>query len=101
MAASRSVPVVHLDSSEQFHALVYPTRQPAVLRDVPLGRAPSLWTPDYLAGQCGDQPVKVHVSPVPQMDFIQKNFVYRQAALYIKLSTMIAYNAIDTNSLKC
>ena len=91
MAASRSVPVVHLDSSEQFHALVYPTRQPAVLRGVPLGRAPSLWTPDYLAGQCGDQPVKVHVSPVPQMDFIQKNFVYRQA-VYKALNDSVQRN---------
>ena len=64
-------------ASDQFHTLVYPTRQPAVLRGVPLGPATSLWTPDYLCEKCGDLPVKVHVSPVPQMDFIKKNFIYR------------------------
>lgn len=81
MSATVAVPLVCLDSSssptEQFHDQVYPARRPAVLRGVPLGPAPSLWTPDYLCGKCGERPVKVHVSPVPQMDFIRKNFVYR------------------------
>lgn len=72
-----TVPVVELGSSERFKTLVYPARRPAVLKGVPLGPAPSLWTPDYLAEKCGDRPVKLHVSPVPEMDFIQKNFVYR------------------------
>ena len=74
---STAVPVVELGSSERFKALVYPARQPAILKGVALGPAPSLWTPDYLAEKCGDRPVKLHVSPVPEMDFIQKNFVYR------------------------
>lgn len=75
---SCSVPVVQLDSLEEFHSTVYPTRRPTILRGVSLGPAPSLWTPSYLAEKCGSLPVKIHVSPVPQMDFINKNFVYRQ-----------------------
>ena len=72
-----AVPVVCLNSAEEFRATVYPTRQPTVLKGVSLGPAPSLWTPQYLASKCGIRPVKVHVTPVPQMDFIRKNFVYR------------------------
>lgn len=83
MAESKSVPVVHLESAEQFNAEVYPTRQPSVLRGIPLGSAPSLWTPDYLAEKCGDRPAKLHVTPVPQMNFIQKNFLYRQALVIL------------------
>ena len=81
-----SVPVVQLDSVEEFHSTVYPTRRPTILRGISLGSAPSLWTPSYLAEKCGGLPVKVHVSPVPQMDFIKKNFVYRQ------VSSTCAYN---------
>ena len=84
------VPVVHFDSVEQFHALVYPTRRPTVLKGVPLGSAPSLWTPDYLSERCGAQPAKLHVSPVPRMNFIQKNFVYRQ--VFSNLSTTEPFN---------
>lgn len=32
---------------------------------------------DYLAAKGGDREVKVHVSSVPQMDFLHKNFIYR------------------------
>ena len=74
-----AVPIHQVDSSEQFHAQIYPSRRPAVLRGVPLGAAPSLWTPEYLSEKVGERLVKVHVSPVPQMDFVRKNFVYRRA----------------------
>ena len=76
-SSSITVPVVHVDSVEQVQAVVYHTRRPTVLKGVPLNVAPSLWTPEYLADACGSQSVKLHVSPVPQMDFIRKNFVYR------------------------
>ena len=87
MSTTAAVPLVHLNSSspsDQFHELVYPARRPAVLRGAPLGRAPSLWTPGYLAEKCGERPVRVHVSPVPQMDFIRKNFVYRRVTEHIQ-----------------
>jgi len=32
---------------------------------------------EYLAEIGGDDEVKIHVSDVPQMDFISKNFVYK------------------------
>ena len=38
---SCSVPVVQLDSLEEFHSTVYPTRRPTILRGVSLGPAPS------------------------------------------------------------
>ena len=98
MSTTATVPLVHFDSSsspsDQFHELVYRTRRPAVLRGAPLGAAPSLWTPRYLAEKCGERPVKVHVSPVPQMDFIRKNFVYRRVQILTHryLCRRIIYN---------
>ncbi|XP_024142902.1 tRNA wybutosine-synthesizing protein 5 isoform X2 [Oryzias melastigma] len=62
---------------EKFLQEIYPERRPAVLRGVPLGPCQQLWTTEYLAQQGGDKEVKIHVSTVPQMDFLRKNFVYR------------------------
>ncbi|XP_029967549.1 tRNA wybutosine-synthesizing protein 5 isoform X1 [Salarias fasciatus] len=56
---------------------VYPLRRPAVLRGVCLGPCLQKWTVDYLAEKGGCREVKIHVSTVPQMDFLHKNFVYR------------------------
>lgn len=77
MSSSVQVDVFHLSTKEEFYSIVYPRRQPAVLRGIDLGRAPGLWTPDYLCEHCGSRPVKVHVCPVAQMDFITKNFAYK------------------------
>ena len=67
-----------LDSPEQFLSVVYPSREPCILRGVDIGPAPSLWTVDYLSKICGhDRNVKVHVCPQRHMDFIGKNFMYR------------------------
>lgn len=55
----------------------YSQRKPAVLKGVPLGPCLEKWTVAYLAAKGGDQEVKVHVSSVPQMDFLHKNFIYR------------------------
>lgn len=83
--SSVAVPLVHVRSdsspSEQFHELVYRARRPALLRGIPLGPATSLWTPSYLVEKCGEREVKVHVSPVEQMDFVAKNFIYRRASM--------------------
>ncbi|KAM9486998.1 tRNA wybutosine-synthesizing protein 5 [Clarias gariepinus] len=62
---------------ELFIKEIYPLRKPALLKGVPLGPCVEKWTVDYLAAKGGDREVKVHVSYVPQMDFLHKNFIYR------------------------
>ncbi|XP_041662218.1 tRNA wybutosine-synthesizing protein 5 isoform X2 [Cheilinus undulatus] len=56
---------------------IYPQRRPAVLRGVNLGPCLEKWTIDYLTDKGGDKEVKIHVSTVPQMDFLHKNFAYK------------------------
>ena len=65
-----------LDAVE-FQEKVLRERIPTILCGLDLGRAPDLWTPDYLSQKVGSQTVKVHVCPEPKMDFMRKNFVYR------------------------
>ncbi|XP_078084937.1 tRNA wybutosine-synthesizing protein 5 [Mustelus asterias] len=62
---------------ESFLQRIYPLRRPAVLKGIPLGPCTSKWTVDYLSTTGGSQEVKLHVASVPQMDFINKNFIYR------------------------
>lgn len=57
--------------------LCSPQRRPAVLRGVGLGPCLDRWTVEYLRQKGGDKEVKIHVSTVPQMDFLHKNFVYK------------------------
>ncbi|KAI4877965.1 hypothetical protein NFI96_020743 [Prochilodus magdalenae] len=71
------VPVFPAVDQELFLKEIYPLRKPAVLRGVPLGPCVEKWTVDYLAEKGGDKDVKIHVSSVPQMDFLHKNFIYR------------------------
>ncbi|WAR09939.1 TYW5-like protein [Mya arenaria] len=56
---------------------IYAERQPVVLRGLELGPCMERWTVDYLAENGGEKEVKIHVSQTPQMDFINKNFMYR------------------------
>uniref|UniRef100_A0ABM5EQ68 tRNA wybutosine-synthesizing protein 5 isoform X1 n=2 Tax=Pogona vitticeps TaxID=103695 RepID=A0ABM5EQ68_9SAUR len=62
---------------ERFLQDIYPRRKPAVLKGIDLGPCMTKWTVDYLSQVTGNKEVKVHVSTVPQMDFLKKNFVYR------------------------
>ncbi|NXC13559.1 TYW5 protein, partial [Corythaeola cristata] len=62
---------------EQFLRDVYPRRKPVVLKGMELGTCTTKWTVDYLSQAEGSKEVKIHVSTVPQMDFLSKNFVYR------------------------
>ncbi|XP_072435013.1 tRNA wybutosine-synthesizing protein 5 isoform X2 [Chiloscyllium punctatum] len=77
-AVSRAAVLVY-DSvdRERFLREIYPMRKPAVLKGIPLGSCTSKWTVDYLSTTGGRQEVKVHVASIPQMDFINKNFIYR------------------------
>ncbi|XP_005416188.3 tRNA wybutosine-synthesizing protein 5 isoform X1 [Geospiza fortis] len=52
-------------------------RKPVVLTGLELGTCTTKWTIDYLSQAEGSKEVKIHVSAVPQMDFLSKNFVYR------------------------
>ncbi|KFQ11975.1 tRNA wybutosine-synthesizing protein 5, partial [Leptosomus discolor] len=52
-------------------------RKPVVLKGMELGTCTAKWTVDYLSQAEGSKEVKIHVSAVPQMDFLSKNFVYR------------------------
>ncbi|XP_028291726.1 tRNA wybutosine-synthesizing protein 5 isoform X2 [Gouania willdenowi] len=72
-----AVPVFTEVDREKFLRDVYPQRRPAVLRGVCLGPCLHKWTVDYLRRKGGSKQVKIHVSTVPQMDFLRKNFVYK------------------------
>lgn len=69
--------VLHTDSPDDFMSNIYPLRTPCVLHGVDIGPASSLWSPEYLADKCGSREVKVHVSLQDNMDFINKNFIYK------------------------
>lgn len=62
---------------QDFQEKVSQLREPVILCGLDLGSAPRLWNSQYLQERCGGNPVKVHVCPVKQMDFILKNFAYK------------------------
>jgi len=75
------VPIL-LDVTEVcFKTVIYPKRMPAILRSLNIGPCVKKWTWDYLRQTCGGRKVKIHVSPSKQMDFVNKNFVYRSITL--------------------
>ncbi|XP_050825490.1 tRNA wybutosine-synthesizing protein 5 isoform X3 [Gopherus flavomarginatus] len=57
-------------SRERFQQDIYPLRKPAVLKGIDLGTCTTKWTVDYLSQTAGTKEVKIHVSTVPQMDFL-------------------------------
>ncbi|KAK3589777.1 hypothetical protein CHS0354_021110 [Potamilus streckersoni] len=75
--AFKSLQVVSDVSQKLFTEEIYPKRFPVILRNVEIGPCQEKWTVEYLAEKGGNKEVKIHVAPTPQMDFIQKNFVYR------------------------
>ncbi|XP_027721738.1 tRNA wybutosine-synthesizing protein 5 isoform X1 [Vombatus ursinus] len=76
---ARRIPVPQLEgvTREEFLLRIYPQRKPVVLKGIDLGTCTTKWTVDYISQVGGTKEVKIHVSSVPQMDFISKNFVYR------------------------
>lgn len=75
--AAKTVSCYENVDEETFSSLIFPKREPAVLRGVPVGPCTSLWDKEYLCMHGGNRDVKVHVSPHRHMDFVQKNFIYR------------------------
>ncbi|KAM4608418.1 tRNA wybutosine-synthesizing protein 5 [Polymixia lowei] len=72
-----AVPIFKGVDRDIFVQEIYPKRRPAVLRGVCLGPCLDNWTVEYLGRKGGEKEVKIHVSTVPQMDFLHKNFAYR------------------------
>lgn len=68
-----AVQVPSLDgvTRERFLRDVYPRREPVVLKGMELGPCTTKWTVDYLSQAAGSKEVKIHVSAVPQMDFLK------------------------------
>jgi len=64
-------------STEQFKQDIYLKRTPCLLRSLNIGEATNQWTVEYLKEAAGDKHVQVHVSATPHLDFINKNFVYK------------------------
>uniref|UniRef100_A0A8C4J8B7 tRNA-yW synthesizing protein 5 n=1 Tax=Dromaius novaehollandiae TaxID=8790 RepID=A0A8C4J8B7_DRONO len=56
---------------ERFLRDIYPRRKPVVLKGMELGTCTTKWTVDYLSQAEGSKEVKIHVSTVPQMDFLK------------------------------
>lgn len=73
----KQVPILKDVSAELFRENIYLKRKPVVLRGFDIGECVGKWTPEYLTANAEDKPVNVHVSSTPQMDFINKNFLYR------------------------
>lgn len=71
------VPVFGEMDKDDFLRGIYPMRRPALLKGVCLGPCQEKWTVEYLKQRGRNKDVKVHVSTLPQMDFLGKNFVYR------------------------
>jgi len=73
-----TIPVEILnDSCDSFKKSHYKARKPVVLRGLDIGECKEKWNVEYLSQVFGKMPVKIHVSPVPEMDFIKKNFQYK------------------------
>lgn len=75
----REVDLSKLTSFDQFLKDVYSTEKPAVFRNLELGPCLELWKdPKYLSKSVGpDQKVIVHISENKNMNFVAKNFDYK------------------------
>ncbi|XP_074550213.1 tRNA wybutosine-synthesizing protein 5 [Halichoeres trimaculatus] len=71
------VPIFTNVDKEVFLRDIYPQRSPVVLRGINLGPCLEKWTANYLCEKGGNKEVKIHVSTVPKMDFLHKNFAYK------------------------
>ncbi|KAJ8315372.1 hypothetical protein KUTeg_007522 [Tegillarca granosa] len=73
-----SLNIIHNVDIQTFHDDIYPKRKPVILRGLDVGPCLEKWKSlEYLVEKGGKKPTKIHVSTSPQMDFINKNFVYR------------------------
>ena len=75
------VPRQNIPSASKF-AEILEEGKPSIIRDVKLGTCIDLWTLQGLENKIGsERKIIVHEATDKQMDFLQKNFVYRQKSL--------------------
>jgi tRNA wybutosine-synthesizing protein 3 len=77
-SSSKSVERIHRPTPQEFSSGPAARRVPAVVTGLDIGQAPWKWTPAYMASLEGvpEKLVSVHVSDVPKLDFVRKNFKY-------------------------
>lgn len=77
-SSSKSVERIHRPTPQDFSSGPAARRVPAVVTGLDIGQAPWKWTPAYMASLEGvpEKLVSVHVSDVPKLDFVRKNFKY-------------------------
>lgn len=56
--------------------LIGTKRQPFLLRNYDIGSCTHKWSVEYLQEAIADKSVRIHISPVQDMNFIKKNFKY-------------------------
>uniref|UniRef100_H2ZI59 tRNA wybutosine-synthesizing protein 4 n=1 Tax=Ciona savignyi TaxID=51511 RepID=H2ZI59_CIOSA len=74
----KNVNVEYQIDQDNFAATVQTKRKPCVLKGMDIGECRSKWTVEYLSDNCGPHDCVVHVSETSQMDFINKNYLYRK-----------------------
>lgn len=72
-----NVEVYEYSTLEHFQEFIKSNRRPLLLKNVDIGACKTKWTVDFLAEALGPNQVKVHVCPVGNMSFINKNFTYK------------------------
>ncbi|KAK9505983.1 hypothetical protein O3M35_009932 [Rhynocoris fuscipes] len=65
---------------DDFQEYIKNNRRPLLIKNVDIGECCKKWTVDYLANVLGKNEVRVHVSPVGNMSFLNKNFSYKTLA---------------------
>ena len=76
---SVSVRHMHRPSPTEFRSGPVSSREPCVLTGLDIGPAPWLWSPQHLATKpaVAAADVSVHVSETPHLDFVRKNFKFK------------------------
>ncbi|XP_073991202.1 tRNA wybutosine-synthesizing protein 5-like isoform X2 [Rhodnius prolixus] len=73
----QQVETYNYKSKEDFQEYIKDNRRPLLIPNVDIGECCKKWTVDYLAKVLGKNEVRVHVSPVGHMSFLNKNFTYK------------------------
>ncbi|BES91723.1 tRNA-yW synthesizing protein 5 [Nesidiocoris tenuis] len=73
----QDVECYNFTTKEHFQEFIRERRRPLLLKNADIGLCKEKWTVDYLAEMLGSNQVKVHVCPVGNMSFLNKNFTYK------------------------
>jgi hypothetical protein len=96
----RPVRIVESSTAENFKSEIERTKEPTLLRGMPVGPCLELWTPEHLMQHGGNKDVSVHVSTNERMDFITKNFKYHTLS-FAELVRRAAYGCSNSHSQAC